>query len=238
MQRKLLGEKNFFSVKFPIRYPEATCEVQTQSGEWTTLTRRDSGDDPQVVNIISGGRVVATVCREPIIENTHIQNDSTDIWVTDTTNVLWVAYPVYEGVVNLQCGVGVDDQKRVFNVQWLDGRCILRRRKAYNGDDAVATGKYFYINLGQVDTDADNSVSYAPASAMAYYELSGGIQYDGNYRATPLPVTKRGTDFIIRADDPTLTNIVGFTYDADQHIYRRNSNYHYIYNPNEMRYEE
>ena len=70
---------------------------------------------------------------------------------------------------------------------------------------------------------------------MAYYELSGGIQYDGNYRATPLPVTKEGADFIIRTDDPTLTNIVGFTYDADQHIYRRNSNYHYIYNPNEMR---
>ena len=235
MQRKLLGEKNFFSVKFPIRYPEATCQVQTQSGEWTTLTRRDSGDEPQVVNIVSGGRVVATVCKEPVIENTHIQNDSTDIWVTDTTKVLWVAYPVYEGVVNQLCGVGVDEQKRVFDVQWLNGHRTLKRRKAYNGDDAVATGKYFYINLGQVDTEADNSVSYAPASAMAYYELSGGIQYDGNYRATPLPVTKEGADFIIRTDDPTLTNIVGFTYDADQHIYRRNSNYHYIYNPNEMR---
>lgn len=235
MQRKLLGEKNFFSVKFPIRYPEATCQVQTQSGEWTTLTRRDSGDEPQVVNIVSGGRVVATVCKEPVIENTHIQNDSTDIWVTDTTKVLWVAYPVYEGVVNQLCGVGVDEQKRVFDVQWLNGHRTLKRRKAYNGDDAVATGKYFYINLGQVDTEADNSVSYAPASAMAYYELSGGIQYDGNYRATPLPVTKEGADFIIRTDNPTLTNIVGFTYDADQHIYRRNSNYHYIYNPNEMR---
>lgn len=235
MQRKLLGEKNFFSVKFPIRYPEATCQVQTQSGEWTTLTRRDSGDEPQVVNIVSGGRVVATVCKEPVIENTHIQNDSTDIWVTDTTKVLWVAYPVYEGVVNQLCGVGVDEQKRVFDVQWLNGHRTLKRRKAYNGDDAVATGKYFYINLGQVDTEASDGVSYAPASAMAYYELSGGIQYDGNYRATPLPVTKRGTDFIIRADDPTLTNIVGFTYDADQNIYRRNSNYHYIYNPNEMR---
>ena len=235
MQRKLLGEKNFFSVKFPIRYPEATCQVQTQSGEWTTLTRRDSGNEPQVVNIVSGGRVVATVCKEPVIENTHIQNDSTDIWVTDTTKVLWVAYPVYEGVVNQLCGVGVDEQKRVFDVQWLNGHRTLKRRKAYNGDDAVATGKYFYINLGQVDTEADNSVSYAPASAMAYYELSGGIQYDGNYRATPLPVTKEGADFIIRTDDPTLTNIVGFTYDADQHIYRRNSNYHYIYNPNEMR---
>ena len=238
MQRKLLGEKNFFSVKFPIRYPEATCQVQTQSGEWTTLTRRDSGDEPQVVNIVSGGRVVATVCKEPVIENTHIQNDSTDIWVTDTTKVLWVAYPVYEGVVNQLCGVGVDEQKRVFDVQWLNGHRTLKRRKAYNGDDAVATGKYFYINLGQVDTEADNSVSYAPASAMAYYELSGGIQYDGNYRATPLPVMKEGADFIIRTNNPTLTDIVGFTYDPSQNIYRRNNNYHYIYNPNEMRYEE
>ena len=249
MQRKLLGEKNFFSVKFPISYPKATCEVQTESGEWTTLTRRDSGDDPQVVNIISGGRVVATVCKEICVDSTRVYSDSmlvkTDslqYWVHDTighwerdTMNLWVAYPVYEGVVNQMCGVGVDEQKRVFDVKWLDGRRTLRRRKAYNGEDAVATGKYFYINLGQVDTDADNNVSYAPASAMAYYELSGGIQYDGNYRATPLPVTKEGADFIIRTDDPTLTNIVGFTYDADQNIYRRNSNYHYIYNPNEMR---
>lgn len=234
LQRELMGERNFFSVRFPIRYPEATCQVQTQSGEWTTLTRRDS-DNPQVVNIVSGGRVVATVCQEVTVEDTHVQNDSTDIWVTDTTSVLWVAYPVYEGVVNQLCGVGVDEQNRVFDVQWLDGRRTLKRRKASNGSDAVDTGNYFYINLGQVDTEADNSVSYAPAEAMAYYELSGGIQYDGNYRATPLPVMKEGADFIIRTNDPTLTDIVGFTYDPSQNIYRRNSNYHYIYNPNEMR---
>lgn len=237
LQRELMGERNFFSVRFPIRYPEATCQVQMQSGEWTTLTRRDS-DNPQVVNIVSGGRVVATVCKEVTVEDTHIQNDSTDIWVRDTTSVLWVAYPVYEGVVNQLCGVGVDEQNRVFDVQWLDGRRTLKRRKANNGSDAVATGNYFYINLGQVDTEADNSVSYASAEAMAYYELSGGIQYDGNYRATPLPVMKEGADFIIRTNNPTLTDIVGFTYDPSQNIYRRNNNYHYIYNPNEMRYEE
>ena len=149
-----------------------------------------------------------------------------------------MAYPVYEGVVNQMCGVGVDEQKRVFDVQWLDGRRTLRRRKAYNGEDAVATGKYFYINLGQVDTDADNNVSYAPASAMAYYELSGGIQYNGTYRSTALPVNKQGANYIIRYDNPSLTDIVGFSYDEKLKAYRRQDKYTYIYNPNEMRYEE
>ena len=33
MQRKLLGEKNFFNTTFPMRYDTLRCEVQTQSGQ-------------------------------------------------------------------------------------------------------------------------------------------------------------------------------------------------------------
>jgi hypothetical protein len=70
---------------------------------------------------------------------------------------------------------------------------------------------------------------------MPYYALSGGIQYDGTYRSTALPVEKQGDNYIIRSDDPSLTDIVGFSYDSKLKAYRRQDKYTYIYNPNEMR---
>ena len=105
MQRKLLGEKNFFNTTFPMRYDTLRCEVQTQSGQWTICERVNSdADDPIVVNIESGQRIVATVSREKI----------SGYWY-------WVAYPVYEGVVNQACGVGVDDESIVYDVSFING---------------------------------------------------------------------------------------------------------------------
>jgi hypothetical protein len=82
---------------------------------------------------------------------------------------------------------------------------------------------------------------------MAYYELSGGIQSDGTYQSTPLLVRKEGSEFFILTPQGELNNIVGFTLDPSAskeingqryYYYRRNDNYHYIYNPNEIRYED
>ena len=278
LQRKLLGEKNFFSVSFPLRYPKATCQVQTTTGQWETLTRKDSDSIPMVVNIVSGGRVVATVSEEvfnrradtvrvekrdtlwrytfrPVfIGDTHfvidsimtgIKIDSVDVIRRDSL-LLWVAYPVYEGVVNLICGVGVDEKNHVYDVSWIDGKCIPKKRK--NMDvDVVAQKDMFYVNLGRIDVEPTDGVIYDTSFPMAYYELSGGIQSDGTYQSTPLLVRKDGSDFGILTPQGGLNNIVGFTLDPSvsteidgqrYYYYRRNSNYHYIYNPNEMRYEE
>ena len=278
LQRKLLGEKNFFSVSFPMRYPKATCQVQTNTGQWETLTREDSDTIPMLVNIVSGGRVVATVSEEvfnrradtvrvekrdtlwrytfrPVfIGDTHfvidsimtgIKIDSVDVIRRDSL-LLWVAYPVYEGVVNLICGVGVDEKNHVYDVSWIDGKCIPKKRK--NMDvDVVAQKDMFYVNLGRIDVEPTDGVIYDTSFPMAYYELSGGIQSDGTYQSTPLLVRKDGSDFGILTPQGGLNNIVGFTLDPSvskeidgqrYYYYRRNSNYHYIYNPNEMRYEE
>jgi hypothetical protein len=51
-------------------------------------------------------------------------------------------------------------------------------------------------------------------------------------------VEKQGDNYIIRNDNPSLTDIVGFSYDNKLKAYRRQDKYTYIYNPNEMRYEE
>ena len=278
LQRKLLGEKNFFSVSFPLRYPKATCQVQTTTGQWETLTREDSDTIPMLINIVSGGRVVATVSEEvfnrradtvrvekrdtlwrytfrPVfIGDTHfvidsimtgIKIDSVDVIRRDSL-LLWVAYPVYEGVVNLICGVGVDEKNHVYDVSWIDGKCIPKKRK--NMDvDVVAQKDMFYVNLGRIDVEPTDGVIYDTSFPMAYYELSGGIQSDGTYQSTPLLVRKDGSDFGILTPQGGLNNIVGFTLDPSvsteidgqrYYYYRRNSNYHYIYNPNEMRYEE
>ena len=97
---------------------------------------------------------------------------------------------------------------------------------------------HFYMSMGRIEVEPDSTLTYAPSHPMPYYALSGGIQYDGTYRATPLPVMKQSSDYLIHHADSTLTDIVGFSYDEELKAYRRKDKYTYIYNPNEMRYEE
>jgi hypothetical protein len=221
LQRKLLGEKNFFNTSFPIRYDTLGCEVQTQTGEWTTYKRvNNDADNPIVVNIESGQRIVATVCREKI-----------------STDWYWVAYPVYEGVVNQACGVAVDDRKQVYDVSWVNGVSSVTPRYK-SGRPVTTDATHFYVSLGRIELEPDSTLTYEPSHPMPYYALSGGIQYDGTYRTTALPVTKQRANYIIHNADSTLTDIVGFSYDEKLKAYRRQDKYTYIYNPNEMRYEE
>ena len=222
MQRKLLGEKNFFNTTFPMRYDTLRCEVQTQSGQWTICERVNSDtEDPIVVNIESGQRIVATVSREKI----------SGYWY-------WVAYPVYEGVVNQACGVGVDDESNVYDVSFINGVSSVIPRYTSSGRPVTTDATQFYMSMGRIEVEPDSTINYAPSHPMPYYELSGGIQYNGTYRSTALPVNKQGANYIIRYDNPSLTDIVGFSYDEKLKAYRRQDKYTYIYNPNEMRYEE
>ncbi len=219
MQRKLLGEKNFFNTTFPMRYDTLRCEVQTQSGQWTICERVNSdADDPIVVNIESGQRIVATVSREKI----------SGYWY-------WVAYPVYEGVVNQACGVAVDDESNVYDVSFINGVSSVTPRYTSGGRPVTTDATHFYMSMGRIEVEPDSTLTYAPSHPMPYYELSGGIQYDGTYRSQALPVNKQGANYIIRNDNPSLTDIVGFSYDDKLKAYRRQDKYTYIYNPNEMR---
>ena len=216
--QKLLGENNFYDTTFPARYDTLCCEVQTQSGEWTTVERTDSKEMPMLVNIESGGRIVAAVCHEQI----------NNIW-------FWVAYPVYEGVLNKLCGVAVSEATgMVYDVRWLEGIALMQAQM--KGDAYVyCNNATFYMNAGKIMVEPQEGITYNESHPMPYFALSGGIQHNGTYRSTALPVEKQGDTYIIRNEDPSLTDIVGFSYDNKLKAYRRQDKYTYIYNPNEMR---
>ena len=211
LQQELIGETNFFDTAFPIRHPSASCRYRERTDAWQTVTRTDSPDEPMVVNIVSGGRYVATVCHETI----------------GGMN-LWVCYPIYDGRIKLQCGVAVADDGTAYDVLWQGSNATLTKRA-----DKAADGN-FYINAGDVDVVPCEGRKYADAHVMPYIELSGGIRPDGSYTATPYSVRKQDSDFTIHAPEG-LPDIVGYTFTDG--LYKRTANYVYIYNNNEINYD-
>ena len=207
IQQSLLDQNNFFDTSFPIRYPEASVSY-CQGGVWKRFIREDSPEVPMIVNIVSGGRYVASVCHETI-----------------GTRNLWVCYPIYEGKINMACGLGVDASGRVFSVRWINGNATVLQVASGRAGDT------FYINGGEIDIAPQEGISYAPSMALPYIELAGGVQPDGTCDSTPYLVEREGPDFVIR-NTPLPNNVVGWSQDG-----RRLSDYVYIYNPNELRYE-
>lgn len=218
MQQALLGNVNFFNAAFPIRYPQASSLWHDPQGTWQQVVRTDSNGEPMVVNIASVGRYVATVCHETI-----------------NGVKFWVCYPVYEGRVNLACGLGVAEQNNeVYQVQWLNGKptVIPNPMEAHDG--------MFYITDGAVGVRPAEGIRYEEGHPMAYMAYRGGVQPNGSYDISNLlPVMKQGDQFVITSP-AKMDDIVGWTLTDEQdghYTYTRNSNYYYIYNPNEMRYE-
>lgn len=210
LYQEMLGDRNFFSTKFPIRPTSATCHWRKETGDWQEHKRTDSTSEPMVANVMSGGHYVATICHEKIGNQ----------W-------LWVCYPIYEGKVKLACGFGVADDNSTYDVLWINGavKCTKRSEKA-NGT--------FYINGGAVSVTEQAGINYADATTLPYVELSGGVTVGGGYTAAGVyNVHKNGSTFELTA--PTgLKDIVGFT-EKDNGRYQRNDNYVYIYNVNEVK---
>ena len=216
LQQKLLGESNFFDTAFPVRYDELSCYYRDSGGGWSHGTVYDSDERPMVANIVSGGRYVATVCHETI-----------------QGRRLWVCYPIYEGKVKLACGLGIADDGTVYKVSWLKGKATLTVR------EDMTAGTMFYITGGSVRTAPTEGVQYAEAWPMPYIETGGGVQPDGSYWGYHFfPVMKEGDTFCFYSYQADL-DAVGWTCQpSDGRLYRyvRNTNYTYIYNPNEIKY--
>lgn len=210
LYQEMLGDRNFFSTKFPIRPTSASCQWRKETGTWQTHKRTDSTSEPMVVNVMSGGHYVATICHEKIGNQ----------W-------LWVCYPIYEGKVKLACGFGVADDNSTYDVLWINGAVkSTKRSEKANGT--------FYINDGAVGVTEQEGITYADATTLPYVELSGGVTVTGDYKAAgAYNVRKNGSAFELIA--PTgLKDIVGFT-ESGNGRYLRNDNYVYIYNPNEVK---
>ena len=236
LQQELLGDWNFFDAVFPIRHAQAACQYRQSTGTWATHSRTDSDDQPMVVNIVSGGRYVATVCHERLEGHN-----------------LWVCYPVYEGKVKLACGLGVADDGTLWKVRWI---CSLgdsssgRLGKSQTAvlislNDQTTTPHndqttHFYITAGTVGVTPMEGITYAESYVLPCIALSGGVQPDGSYQSTAYDVVKSGDAFGLYAPGG-LRNIVGFspttTTTGDLTYYKRDDNYTYIYNKNELKYE-
>lgn len=216
LMQKLLGDANFFNASFPIRYPTATCEWRKNTGKWEQFTRNDSADAPQVVNIESGGRYIATVCHENI-----------------DGHELWVCYPIYEGKVKLACGLGVENSS-VFKVRWIGDTPTLTYMEGVTASDN------FYITSGGIGVAPVEEMIYASGRALPYVELSGGVLTDGTYSSQAYRVFKEAGHFVLPVQASSRPeNIVGwdeYTTEGDgRWLFTRNSNYSYIYNNNEIR---
>lgn len=213
VQQKLLGEVNFFDVSFPVQYNQASCSYRNAEGGWSQATVSDNEEQPLVVNIVSGGRYVATVCHEKI-----------------EGRQLWVCYPIYEGKVKQTNGLGVAEDGNLYNVYWLNGKVTLTPR------EDLKAGDRFYITGGTVTVAATEGVQYAESYSMPYIEIGGGVQPDGTYKGIGCyQVVKENDIFCFYADRNDLP-IVGWTpVEGIPARYVRNANYTYIYNPSEIK---
>jgi len=225
LQQELMGNWNFFNVSFPIRYPSCTAEYHKGSA-WLKYTRTDTSSNPMIVNIESGGRYVATVCHENI--------EGLD---------LWVCYPIYEGKVNLACGLGVDENNLCYDVRWIQNEVTLTPL-----EDVAGTN--FYITNGDVRVTPTEKVNYAESHALPYIELDGGVTPDGTYNVEYVFEVQKENGTFIAETNRLLASTVGWTEYTQEtstlptgttlhfNKYTRDANYTYIYNPNELRYVE
>ena len=218
LQQSLLGNRNFFDSKLPLRYSKAQCQYQASTGRWKTFTRNDSRDLPMMVNVMSGGRYVAVVC--------HEQLEDMD---------LWVCYPIYEGKVNMACGLGVDANDFAYKVCWLNGTVKV------TPTGQQASDGLFYINAGEVCVKPQDFVSYPESKALPAVEVGGGVTPDGDYDIKHIiNVYRNDDDFMMAIPEGESSNFVldcwkYVMWYNSKDVYQRTSDYIYIYNPNEVK---
>ena len=238
-----LNVQNFFSCSFPVRYENPSCFYATPDG----FEKKSASDFRMLggtgthfcVLVVSGGRFVAMVCRE---------------WVGG--QALWVAYPIYDGVTKLYCGLGVDDEGQAYHVRpnytlrtdelWAYGSEFLLdhlwEMEAEPIDPALCPQtERFYINNGELALYPMEGADYQPTAQMLYCEAGHSVDPQGKVHVSPSLVQKMGTGFIIYATDDEPQDFVGWTSlgtdEYSYHVYRRNDDFVGFYNPTEFEVE-
>lgn len=210
-QQKTLGDNNFFSTSFDVAGGNLCFKYRYQTDTW----KNSSAASPSIKNIVSNGRYVATVCYGEQIDG----------------HTLTVAYPIYEGKVNLACGLGVADDGTAYTVRWINGNVQATQLPATK----VPQTSVFYANAGGLSLVRCDYVPYEPSFALPYVEVYGGVQPDGGYSSDIYNVYKDGDQFYIDAPQDA-TKLINWDYDSNRGCWKRNSQYTYIYNPQELDY--
>lgn len=220
------GNKNFINTSFDPEQVSVRCRI---AGEWKTFS------NPDVVDIISSNRHVATVCREYVPE------------ITGNRTKVCVAYPIYEGRIQLDAGLCVYNGK-AYDVAWNGYKFYVEER------NERPSGNLMYINMGALSTEKAPNLSYVESHAILGCERPGGVRPDGSIGGTMVKVYKHFGHFYLENKN-RYTNLPGWSwmdavpqkeYDAypayfDRKDYPgrmwRDADYVYIYNPKEVSYE-
>ena len=213
LQQQLLGNRNFFNTSFPTHFSELSCRYVTSQGV-ETFTATDAADSLHAlcVNIVSGGRYVASVCHE------QIDGD----WY-------WVGYPIYEGRLKQTNGLAVKDGK-AWEVFWNNGLCRMTPLDPLNYSQTDT----FYINDGQLSLRAAPQLTYAESLPLLYAELDKGVLTDGTIDGHPYRVVKHKDRFLLCGSPDASCAFAGWTWDSDLGRWKRNTDYVYLYNPTEL----
>lgn len=226
-QQEQLGNASLFNTCFSLNIDDPKLMLRAQSGgyhtvHWSDVYQVGAKDITPIVNIVSGGKYVATICKEEI----------------DSAQYTTV-YPIYNGKIAYQEGLAFNDDN-VYRMKWSYGfnKYVLQVMDQTD----VPQRDSIYINDGALSLVKQKDLTYTESHPMLYLEVTGGVQYDGSFlwNAIFLPA-KRGKDFILpyvaKSQDPE--KLIGWYWDDKKELMVRNdSTYTYIYNPTEMDYVE
>ncbi len=233
--QKLYGNRNFISTSFA--YPSPTTMQAYLGGQ---LTKNISSD---AVVVIAAGRPVATLCRELVP-------------ALNKKDKVIVAYPIYEGTVNLAEGLCVYNGK-VYDVEWRYNKFTVAER--YNEVPETTVSK-LYLNAGRLSTLAVMGVQHQQSNTYPDVELPSGVLVDGDIDASKAKVAyKHFGHFYLRSlsgaeERSSITALPGWNYKTsapeEQKNYSdyikssdysnrmvRDENYIYRYNPTELDYK-
>lgn len=214
----LMGNRNFVNVSFPYDKNKKVSAVFDYDG----YTNRISWTNPAVTDIIFAGRHVATVCKEKV-------ND------IDTSEYVRIVYPIYEGRIQLANGLTYHNG-HAYRVAWRNDQCTITDLGEQTKPTTV------YITAGVPSFTAYENISYAAGHLLLGLEIDTPFLPDGtsNSNAKRYSVKKFGGHFYLpdSKGNSTITGIPNWSYDTEKEMMKRDNDYIYIYNPNEMRYYE
>ena len=167
---------------------------------------------------------MATVCREtidfPYIGQKKVQ----------------VVYPIYDQHVNLSCGFTFYCDT-AYNVCWLKNKCLVEKDTI----NPIPTDGKIYMTNGVPGTICFNNIKYQPSQTVIGYEWPLAITKDGTLDTNkPYFLTyKKGKDFYLKQKDGSeqsgqLEGLPGWNYSNGRMVRKKESEYFYYWNPNEV----
>lgn len=224
LMQQLLGNRNFINTSFPAIPKTVTCRIGQE---------KCSFDNPDVVDIISSNRYIATVCHELVPEISREEK-------------VWVAYPIYEGYAKLTNGLCLYNDS-AYSVSWMNNRYQIKNL-GYN------KGETIYMTLGMLGTNKASNMEYQKSYPVLGCERPGGIDINGQLAGNVAKVCKWFGHFYLLNNTSRYDNIPNWSYETtlppEAEVYpqwiddsyrnrmRRNDDYVYIWNPTEIGYYE